>query len=160
MAKLEVDEVKGADGQECYQVHLTGFGHSGRAVQFRELSEDKIEDIERRAAEIAGPDSDMRELQRTIQRIGACTFVIAITEHSIMPALPPGAKQDTSGPRYPDCSGTKWVKMTFQLMENRGGNRLKAKDLSALDQLYMHLHTVTMGEVQDLMGKVQPVSMV
>jgi len=150
--KAEVSEVTATDGGTSYQVHLVGFGFSGRVVRFRELEEDTIQGFENTANTLAGPPPVGRDneweraqwvdkLQKSIQRLGANRFTVEVSEHPVDPA------------NYPALKEVKFRRMTAQLMQTSGGGLLKVKDLEALKQLYGQLHHVTYGEVQELMGK-------
>jgi hypothetical protein len=150
--KAEVSEVTATDGATCYQVHLIGFGFSGRVVRFRELDEETIQAFQNTASTLAGPppagpDSDwqraqwIEQRQESVQRLGANRFTVEISE------------QPVDVKNYPGCTDVKFKKMTAQLMQQMGAGLLKFKDLEMLKQLYSKLHHVTFGEVQDLMGK-------
>jgi hypothetical protein len=160
---MEVEQIQGEGGEVLYQVHLIGFGHSGRAVRFRELSESKVDSLEADAAAIVGTEEGPLpfgyRLSAEIKKQGACRFVVAITEDPVpaegsiklKPKDPQAATKQAA--EYPACGQTKWVKMNFQAMESLGGGRLTHKDIEALRVMYVRLHNVSVDDIEGMMGK-------
>ncbi len=124
-----------------FQYHLKGRGHSGRAVRVEELPTHEVEAMLTSAAKLAGPDATPIEIKKIEWRNGTKVFI----------------KSYTDACENPLAEGVKWKKPTPGQFDTMA-DFFTAKDCQVLESLYREYHEVTQKELDDIVGKVLPVS--
>lgn len=129
-----------------YRFHLNFPNCSGRAIQFKLLTESDQREAQVAAAKAATKDTIGLEVRLLEQREAIKRMVTAITE----------------GPAQPPISdATEFKPVTHFQLEQDFDKYFGAfpKDVAVLAQLYTKFHELTLSEVQDIEGKLIPVSL-
>lgn len=139
---------------ETNRIHLTGPGYSGRAVGYRVLDIDELDEVERalgqeiRTMEHADKMS-VAEYQRLFMRIGLPKIVVEFTD----PVTPE---------QFAAREGLKWTAATPQMFDDEAGGLkrfFRAKDVALLRSLFLQEHDVNQREVDRILaGKVVTVA--
>lgn len=142
--------------ETIYQVHLCGFGQSKRGVRVRQLETEVVHMCEREGARAVGPGANGLEVNQAALNEGVARMVAEVTDPV------EGTRPGEDGQRVPrtltDVPDDGWRRVTLQEMKAGIGRLFTAKDVAALEQLYLRLHTMSGNEVADLMGKALPVT--
>jgi hypothetical protein len=131
-----------------YRFHLNFPNCSGRAIQFKLLSESEQRAAQVAAARAVSEDKNALGLEVRLleQREAAKRMITHITE----------------GPAQPPINDATPFKAINALEMERDFDKLFAaypKDVAVLSQLYTKFHELTMSEVSDIEGKLIPVSL-
>lgn len=122
-----------------FQYHLTGKGHSGRAVQVEALAPDEADEMLTFAAKLAGTEATPIEIKKIEWRAGVKQFVVKLTEPT------------------EDPMKATWKKATPEMFDDMS-KYFTAKDTAVLEALYREYHEITVAELDAIVGKALPVA--
>lgn len=150
--------------ETIYQLHLSGFGMSGRGVRLRQLEPALVHQVEEDAAKLMGPGATAYAFNQAVLAEGVSRMVAEITEpvmgvrEVVGDEAEPGAKPAAPVPRTPNDPDVEWRPVTLQQMKASAASWFTARDVAVLEQMYARLHQVSQLEIDAIMGKALPVT--
>lgn len=127
--------------KQLYQIHLKGNGFGGRAVRYRLLTPDEIDQRESMIAEDLGKDATVVQFNKKVAE--AC---LELMIHSFT---------DPCKPK--DLPEAKWYPAPMGSLLERWGEFFNAKDSTFLRKLFLREHGVNDAEMDAIMGERVPV---
>lgn len=127
--------------QIVYQIHLSGFGHSGRGVRVRQLEPEMVHECEAAAAAAIGKEGSALAYRQATLDEGVARMVKEVTEAPVI------------GARSLRDADVSWRAVTLQEMKHALSSIFTSKDVAMLESLYSRLHEVSQAAVEEIMGK-------
>lgn len=132
---------------DVFQVHLHGYGLSGRAVRYRILTPSEVDKVELLARGELAVDGNMLDFQAAVAKNGLEHMLVAVSESSVSPQ------------RFrcePNEDGTKpapinWRPMSPGELATAWNDLFTSRDTTLLKRLYAREHVVTEADLELIM---------